>query len=215
MAIDGLIETATREGASTPYREYVRLLRNLHALIAEGKGDSDEADQLRDLMDDPWYQMTPEEVRRVRDLSADLYTLVDPPSPPPQADASDFAETCRLIEAARNEQDWDHLLELLRERPHPYPPDRVAFLRATCWEKLGDLETALLFSRKAVSLSPSNAYYVINLMSTLLRAGRPTEALSIADRALDTTGILNPDPLSMTAVSHIGSIPALGDGGQK
>ena len=166
-------------------------------------------------MDDPWYQMSPEEIRLVRGLSADLYTLVDPPPPSQQADPQVLSETYRLIEAARNKQDWDNLLELLRERPHPYPPDRVAFLRASCWEKLGDMERSLLFLEKAVSLSPSNAYYVINLMSSLLRVGRPTEAIAIADRTLGTTENFDPDPLSMTAGAPIGSIQVSGDGGRK
>jgi tetratricopeptide (TPR) repeat protein len=117
------------------------------------------------------------------------------------------------VEAARNNQDWDKLLDLLRDRPHPYPPDRVAFLRASCWKRLGDLETSLLFLQKAVSLSPTNAYYLINLMSTLLRVGRPTEAISIADRILDATEILDPDPMYMTIHAPVGSIQALGDCG--
>jgi tetratricopeptide (TPR) repeat protein len=215
MATDCLTEKATRETASSPLREYVRLLRNLHALIAQGKGDSGEADQLRDLMDDPWYQMSPDEIRRVRGLSADLYTLVDPPSPPQAADPREIAETCRLVEAAWNNKDWDGGLELLRDRPHPYPADRVAFMRAGCWEHLGDLETSRLFLEKAVSLSPSNGYYRIGLLYTLLRLGRLTEAISLADRILGVPDVLHPDLLYKMAGALIGSIHALEDVGQK
>lgn len=43
----------------------VRLLRDLYAqllfLIEQGLGESQEADDLRDRMDDPWYSMTDEE----------------------------------------------------------------------------------------------------------------------------------------------------------
>ncbi len=182
MAIDCLAEPAIRETASSPYREYVRLLKNLHVLIAQGKGDSDEADQLRDLMDDPWYGMSPEEVRRVRGLSADLYTLVDPLSLPQEADQKEIDETRRLVEVAWKNKDWDGCLELLRERPHRYPPDRVAFMRAGCWKQFGDLETSLLFLEKAVSLSPSNGRSMFGLMYSLmyilLRLGRVAEAIT-------------------------------------
>jgi Spy/CpxP family protein refolding chaperone len=49
------------------------LLRRLHALIAAGQGDSDEADALRDEMDAPWYAMTEEARERMGELSARLY----------------------------------------------------------------------------------------------------------------------------------------------
>ena len=42
-----------------------QLVRELHVqlrlLIEQGLGDSSEADDLRDRMDDPWYEMTPSE----------------------------------------------------------------------------------------------------------------------------------------------------------
>lgn len=42
-----------------------KLVRELHAqlvlLIEQGRGESEEADTLRDQMDSPWYEMTPEE----------------------------------------------------------------------------------------------------------------------------------------------------------
>jgi tetratricopeptide (TPR) repeat protein len=215
MKVDTLKAIDSHEDTSFHFRESVRLLRELHFLMAEGKSETEEADRVRDLMDVHWYRMSPEEIRRVDGLSADLYTLVDPPPPPQQADPGDIAETCRLIDTARDNQEWDNLLELLRERPHPYPPDRVAFLRATCWEKVGDLETSLLFLEKTVSLNPSNGYYVINLMSSLLRVGRPAEAIALADRTIRTTETLDPDPLYMTAGAPIGSIQIPGDGGQK
>jgi hypothetical protein len=157
MTIDSLTEIESGSGKGTPshYRESVRLLRELHFLMAEGKSETDEADRVRDLMDDHWYRMSPDEIRRVEGLSADLYTLVDPPPPPQQFDQQATDETCRLIEDAWSNQDWDRILELLRDRPHPYPPDRVAFLRAGCWENLGDLETSRLFLERAVSLKRS------------------------------------------------------------
>jgi hypothetical protein len=48
------------------------LLRRLHALIAAGAGDSDEADALRDAMEAPWHAMGDEGRERMDELSARL-----------------------------------------------------------------------------------------------------------------------------------------------
>lgn len=48
------------------FSEYLRLLTQLHELIAQGRGDSDEADIIRDQMDGPWYQL---DRRQIESLS--------------------------------------------------------------------------------------------------------------------------------------------------
>jgi hypothetical protein len=56
-----------------PRQEYLKmetLMRELHALVHEGK--EDEADKVRDQMDCPWYDLTEEEQERLRWLSHDL-----------------------------------------------------------------------------------------------------------------------------------------------
>jgi DNA-binding NarL/FixJ family response regulator len=45
--------------------EYLALLRKLRALICEGKGESEEANRLRDRMDEPWRQLTQQEIARI------------------------------------------------------------------------------------------------------------------------------------------------------
>jgi hypothetical protein len=55
------------------YFAYVGLLRRLHQLIAQGAGDSLDADAVRDAMDEPWAQMTHAEVEQANRLSASLY----------------------------------------------------------------------------------------------------------------------------------------------
>lgn len=51
---------------------YERLMRQVHALIDQGKGDSEEAEDLAELLDHPWYAMTDEEQQRMRNLSAQI-----------------------------------------------------------------------------------------------------------------------------------------------
>jgi hypothetical protein len=57
---------------SPHYVEYTRLLRELHALIRGGRGDSEQADEIRDAMDGPWGLLTPAEAELAKKLSADL-----------------------------------------------------------------------------------------------------------------------------------------------
>jgi hypothetical protein len=45
----------------TALAQYLELEEKLKELIAQGKGDSEEADEIRDQMDEPWYALTPEE----------------------------------------------------------------------------------------------------------------------------------------------------------
>src|SRR5436853_6700390 len=57
--------------------QYETLLRRLHELMAAGKGDTDEADTVRDEMDLPWRALRRKEIARLDGLSADLYMLED------------------------------------------------------------------------------------------------------------------------------------------
>jgi hypothetical protein len=166
----------------------MKLLRELHFLMAEGKSETDEADRVRDLMDEHWYQMSPEVIRRVEGLSADLYTLTDPLPPPRELTQQEIDEFNQLSGTAARNHDWDRVLELLRDRPHPYPPDQVAFLRGRCWEHLGDLETARLFLERAVALSPDNADYRSALMGLRSRPGRSPDEITREDRIIDPGG---------------------------
>jgi hypothetical protein len=56
---------------SPHFLEYIALLRQLRGLISDGKGESEEAERLRDRMDAPWLQLTAEEIARIDTLAAD------------------------------------------------------------------------------------------------------------------------------------------------
>ena len=57
---------------SPDYVTYERLLVELHQLIADGKGDDEEADAFRDQMDHPWYRLSSEETDHIGSLSIGL-----------------------------------------------------------------------------------------------------------------------------------------------
>lgn len=56
---------------------FVRLFVELHRLIASGAGESDQADELRDQLDYPWYKLSDVEMRMTDILAANLYEFDD------------------------------------------------------------------------------------------------------------------------------------------
>ncbi len=69
---------------SSDYRVIVRGIRELHRLTLEGMDESPEADAVRDAMDTPWEALSESERMRVNGLSADLYSISDPPYSDPK-----------------------------------------------------------------------------------------------------------------------------------
>ncbi len=146
----------TTQFQSNPaYTKLVELLHELHKLMRNGKGDSDEADQVRDQMDAPWYKLDSAERARFDGMSADLYTL-ESKSPIQHANSDRFIEKelsgrLALLIMAR---EWDRVLELLRESPEKVSWDLAAQYRAEAYAKLGDGTTAKKFLAEAWRLNP-------------------------------------------------------------
>lgn len=59
------------------YVQYVVLLEQLHALVRDGRGDSPEADALREQMDEPWRHLAAEETVKVKEMSERLNAAPD------------------------------------------------------------------------------------------------------------------------------------------
>jgi hypothetical protein len=57
------------------FREYVRLLGELHRLIREGRDESPEGETLREAMDAPGELLDDEEVAEAFAISAELYRV--------------------------------------------------------------------------------------------------------------------------------------------
>ena len=118
---------------SPSYLQYVRALRDLHALTMAGRDDSPEADAIRDGMDQPWYDLSEIEQRRIKGLSEDLYSISDPPQEPlpsnPQVQGK-LIEATEAWQAGR----WDQALELLR-RWSRYIDPALFRLRGSLWQE--------------------------------------------------------------------------------
>src|SRR4051794_22957693 len=105
----------TRRPFSTSpnHLQYVRGLHRLHELTVKNQDDSPEADLVRDTLDQPWFELSEVERKRVDGLSEDLYSVSDLPE---QSLPINPQFQRKLIEAweARDAGEWDKALELYR-----------------------------------------------------------------------------------------------------
>ena len=129
------------------YVEATRLLLELHHLIAQGKIESVEADEIRDDSDTFWYRLSEAEKSRFRILSASLDMLLDAevfrPVPPEQRTQAWLEPQ---LTQAQDAGDWDTVLALLRNGPDYMTPDELAYRRNVAYRNLGHCEAALLFA---------------------------------------------------------------------
>jgi tetratricopeptide (TPR) repeat protein len=157
-----------------PVLEYAALLKELDDLIAQGKGDGKEAEALADQMDLPWYAMTPQERARMRGLSADQYALREGGPKRVEMSKEEIAKwqaVARDAYASLQAGDADSTLSFLRKPiPAGLPRHVIPFLQARCWERLGDLETALVFMKEAERHDPTQAASVLILLERLERS---------------------------------------------
>jgi hypothetical protein len=148
---------ATPPASEPPTQLYARLLQELHAVIEAGRGDTAEADAIRDAMDAPWNALTEAEQDRLGGLSQDLYDLSAGRTAPIHLAPAERVQWTQTIGEALKTQNWDRLLELLRHAPADAPADQIRLAQALCWEHLGEPDVALRFRREAGRLNPTIA----------------------------------------------------------
>lgn len=135
---------------------YVGLLLRLHDLIVAGQGEDSEADELRELMDDPWARLDMDQVALMRGLSADLYGVgaarIRGPAPPASAQSE--------LMASLGARDWLRALEMLRLHPGICAPAESAALRGEIWRDLGCADVAARFFEDSARLAGVRAPWV-------------------------------------------------------
>jgi hypothetical protein len=183
MGVGFMSTPTTVAHLDSPVLTYARLLREVHALIAQGLGDSPKAEALADEMDAPWFAMTKEEQLRMGGLSVDLYALAEGGAKQVEMNEDEvraWKETAKNTFTVMKTEDIDSALAFLRRSsPRQLPRYVVPFLQARCWEKLGDLETALVFMKEAERHDPHQAISVLTLLQAL---GRVDESATYSDR---------------------------------
>jgi tetratricopeptide (TPR) repeat protein len=143
---------------------YADLLLKLHQLIANGRGDAEESDAIRDHMDFHWNLLDVEDLEIVRQLSADLSRIFEvEESLHPSADFYS-ADLAAEISKAHESKDYLRVLRLLTERPQEISFGRAAIVRGMSYRELGLVQAGLTFMWHAATRSESReSAYVIAL----------------------------------------------------
>jgi tetratricopeptide (TPR) repeat protein len=143
------------------YREYQRLLVELHSLIGAGRNQSSEARDLRHRMEVVEANLSEAEIVRLNALSADLSMTHDREVPDPDVVARVPAQEVRgLVEAAYKSHKWEDVLELLRAGvSHLWRADQIAYLRSRAYEGLDEFVPSVAFMDEAAKRAPTNANY--------------------------------------------------------
>jgi hypothetical protein len=133
----------------SPLLVHAHQLVQLDQLMADGRGDSIEADALRDQMDESWYRMTPSELEIARQVSADLYTLHDDPLIPHPQDFKVYSPTLAAdLSNSISNGEFLHALQLMQARSSEISAERAALFRAILYRALGVPEVARKFFEK-------------------------------------------------------------------
>ena len=147
--------TADGEG----YREYVRLLLGLHGLFVEGKGESPEADALRDRMDAAWEKLDHEQVEGVAGLASDLNWVRRGPAPLGTLKAGPVEDDLLALNHSIRSGEWHQVLKDLRRMGSLLRDSALSYLRGDAWRHLGDYAVASLFFEHARAIEPKNSEF--------------------------------------------------------
>jgi tetratricopeptide (TPR) repeat protein len=166
------------------YQSEIRAILALHRLWLDGKGESAEADAVRDATDGHWELLSDAERKRIRGLSEDLNSIENELGGQTTTEMNPQAQA-KLVEAleCRQRGEWDRALELYRRWGKPMAPALLSYLRASIWFEAGDAEVALVFVEHAKRLEPQDGKYWGAWLSALRAADRE-KALIQAEKVL-------------------------------
>ena len=152
----------------------------LHQLEREGRAETPEADDLRDSLDKPWYQLSEEECERIQGLSSDLYSINQFRA---SGEGDLEPEVKRKLNEFRQKGENDNALRLLRQHQH-VAPALVAALRGGIWLELGCPAIALDFYEYAARVVPGNPIYLTQLLHAQ-ELVNPERAIHLAEAILE------------------------------
>lgn len=172
------------------YLAYAGQLRQLHALIRAGEGDTDRADEIRDAMDALWVTLTPESMDLARGLSADLNTVggdaTQTVSPENQA------EVRREIQEAASDKNYRQALAIIRDHPGVLPAATAASFRWVYWANIGDLDSSLIFWEDAFRIDEEFANTTCLVFQSFVRNGRFEDGVRFVVRISQKTNMITP-----------------------
>jgi hypothetical protein len=145
-----------------PLFVHANQLVRLDQMMAEGRGDSPEADSLRDEMEQSWYRMSPDELEIARQLSADLYTLHADSIVQHPSDFKVYSPDLALrLAALMGSGNYLQALRTIQDRSSDISIERASLFRAILYRSLGLPEIGLVFFQHVaapagISKSPSS-----------------------------------------------------------
>jgi hypothetical protein len=165
-----------------PVERYVQLLLALYEYVSSGRGDCDEAESVRDQMDAPWRDLGTRERHLVEGLAADLN---DSDRTPPQSPIEPDVSVLQQIRDAGQTEQWEVVLDLVRQHAEAAPPAEVARLRGVCWASLGFPYVAIPFFRQIERFTTFRPEDEVFFLRCLIQVDRMGEALSRAQEICD------------------------------
>jgi tetratricopeptide (TPR) repeat protein len=165
---------------TSSFMAYSRLLAYLHSLIAVGKGDGQEADDTRDLMDSFWHKFSPAELRLARQLSADLYLVHPTEAMPYPLDESYSPELASKFDELRKHMDYLGVLQLLSARTKDIGAYRALNLMGICYFHLGLPDISAMFTERAADFASGKFQGQFRLLVSMIRIGKRERAVELA-----------------------------------
>jgi tetratricopeptide (TPR) repeat protein len=139
----------------------------MHRYTVAGEDDAEDADALRDSMEECWGRLSVVERQRITGLSKDLYDVSgQPPEAAVPMNPEAHAKLAGAYEA-RERGEWDRSLELLRRWGKFVPPPLLSYLRARIWEDAGDKQVAVVFFEHGCRLDPANENFQAMYLNAL------------------------------------------------
>jgi hypothetical protein len=138
------------------YREYIRLLAELHGLIVSGQDEASEGERLREQMDASSEHFSDAEIASLHGISADLYSLAETAAPARPKTPQAQHDLLEAMLAARS-GDYIKALELLRRNQAMIEPSLLSYMRGQIFADAGLAELANRFFEHASTLEPAHA----------------------------------------------------------
>ncbi len=198
------------------YHAERRALLALHRLWVAGKGESPDANAIRDASDGTWHALSETEQLRLRGLSQDLNEIRgDRPDQNTLEMTPEVQAKLKAANEARRRGEWDRTLELLRQWGKYIEPALLSYMRGAIWFAAGDAETAGVFFEHAVRLEPTNVNFRISFLNSLLQTdvsravAEAENVLGAADRS-DPAVVVHAAHTALTAVKDVAVAAASG-----
>jgi hypothetical protein len=127
--------------------QYEKLLIDLHHEMRAGRANSWQAEDIRQKMDAPWYELTEQEQEVFDDLSEDLYIIEGKRVTTPIEENETVTDIRHGIETAFRGGDFRLALSLLRKVPN-LDAGSIETM-AQCWAELGYHRASVCFYQYA------------------------------------------------------------------